>query len=40
MIERTFVIINYVYKNETIQKRGTQIRGKNTWQRLAKILSC
>ena len=39
MVERTFVIINYVYKNETTQKRGTQIRGKNTWHVLAKILS-
>ena len=32
MVERTFVIINNVNKNETTQKRGTQIRGKNTWQ--------
>ena len=32
MVERTFVIINYVYKIETTQKRGTQIRGTNTWQ--------
>ena len=34
MKKRTFVTKYYVYKNETTQKRGTQIRGKNTWKKI------